>query len=119
MKNKIKYFIFSFIFVLFLSGGVIYGFYFVSNTMKLHNLSTNITTDTIIEVSSFDDLLTYGTSDTYNDYNKVSESTNRKILKFSLFSSGKYHIDLVSCNKVNEHKYSTILEYIFIEKVYP
>lgn len=81
MKNKIKYFIFSFIFVLFLSGGVIYGFYFVSNTMKLHNLSTNITTDTIIEVSSFDDLLTYGTSDTYNDYNKVSESTNRKILK--------------------------------------
>ncbi len=81
MKNKIKYFIFSFIFVLFLSGGVIYGFYFVSNTMKLHNLSTNITTDPIIEVSSFDDLLTNGTSDTYNDYNKVSESTNRKILK--------------------------------------
>lgn len=43
---------------------------------------------------------------------------NRKILKFSLFSSGKYHLEIVSCNKVNEHKYSTILEYIFIEKVY-
>lgn len=54
-----------------------------------------------------------------NNKNTASRSEmDREILKFSLFSSGKYHIDTVSCNKLNEHKCSTILEYIFIEGVH-
>lgn len=41
---------------------------------------------------------------------------DREILKFSLFSSGKYHIDSVPCYKVNEYKHSTALENIFIDE---
>ena len=42
---------------------------------------------------------------------------DRKVLKFSMFSSGKYYIDTVSCDRLNEHKHSTVLEYIFIDGV--
>ena len=52
-----------------------------------------------------------------NEKTALRSEMDRKILKFSLFSSGKYHIDTVSCDKLNEHKYSTVLEYIFIEGV--
>lgn len=52
-----------------------------------------------------------------NEKTASRSEMDRQILKFSLFSSGKYHIDTVSCDKLNEHKYSTVLEYIFIEGV--
>ena len=42
---------------------------------------------------------------------------DRELLKFSMFSSGKYYIDTVSCDRLNEHKHSTVLEYIFIDGV--
>lgn len=42
---------------------------------------------------------------------------DRRILKFSLFSSGKYHMEPVLCDKLEEHKFSTVLEHIFVEGV--
>lgn len=43
---------------------------------------------------------------------------DRRILKFSLFSSGKYHMDYVPCAKLEEHRFrTTVLEYIFVEDV--
>ena len=42
---------------------------------------------------------------------------DRRILKFSLFSSGKYHVASILCDKLKEHKLSTVLEYIFVEGV--
>lgn len=43
---------------------------------------------------------------------------DRRILKFSLFSSGKYHMDSVPCAKLEEHRFrTTVLEYIFVEYV--
>ncbi len=51
----------------------------------------------------------------FENKQRVSPSEmDRKILKFSLFSSGKYHIDTVPCDKINEYKHSTVLEYYFI-----
>lgn len=38
-------------------------------------------------------------------------------LKFSLFSSGKYHLDSVPCTKIHKSKKSTILELLFIEGI--
>lgn len=43
---------------------------------------------------------------------------DRKILKFSLFSSGKYYVDSVPCSKITEHKNSTVLEHIFVDGIY-
>ncbi|MBQ0048400.1 MAG: hypothetical protein KBT33_13015 [Prevotellaceae bacterium] len=42
---------------------------------------------------------------------------DREVLKFSLFSSGKYYIDEISCTKFNEHKFSTVLEYVFVDGI--
>ena len=42
---------------------------------------------------------------------------DRRILKFSLFSSGKYHVAPILCDKLEEHKFSTVLELIFVEGV--
>lgn len=46
--------------------------------------------------------------------NKLAPRTeiNRKIWKFSLFSSGKYYVDEVQCAKLSERKNSAVLEYI-------
>lgn len=52
-----------------------------------------------------------------NNETAPSSDIKREILKFSLFSSGKYHIDTVHCTKVYDRKYSTVLEYIFIDGV--
>ena len=38
---------------------------------------------------------------------------DRGIEKFELFSSGKYHLDVVSCSEINNRKRSTICEIIF------
>lgn len=60
---------------------------------------------------------------TFINFKRDNESTisrseiEREILKFSLFSSGKYYIDTVSCDKLNEHKRTAVLEYIFIKGV--
>ena len=40
-----------------------------------------------------------------------------KILKFTLYASGKYFIEEVSCRKINEKKHSAVLEYIFIHGI--
>lgn len=56
---------------------------------------------------------------TFHHFKKESSETvsssdvDRYILKFSLFSSGKYHIDSVPCSKLEERKHSTILEHLF------
>jgi hypothetical protein len=42
---------------------------------------------------------------------------DRAIFKFSLFSSGKYHVDLIPCTKLLERKNSTILEYLFVSGI--
>ena len=42
---------------------------------------------------------------------------NRKILKFYLFSSGKYYLDYITCDKIDESKHSSVLEMLFIEEV--
>ncbi len=42
---------------------------------------------------------------------------DREVLKFSLFSSGKYHVDAVPCTILNERKYSTVLELVFVEGI--
>jgi len=42
---------------------------------------------------------------------------DREILKFSLFSSGKYHLDYIPCPKVDEQKYTTVMEYLFVEGI--
>ena len=51
-----------------------------------------------------------------NENTASRSEMNREVLKFSLFSSGKYFVDTIPCNKVNEHKNTTILEYIFIDR---
>lgn len=56
----------------------------------------------------------------FKDENKETVSlseVDRGILKFSLYSSGKYFIERVPCSKVYEHKHSTVLEYIFIDEI--
>ena len=40
---------------------------------------------------------------------------NRGIEKFELFSSGKYHLDIVSCIEINNRKRSTVCDIIFAE----
>ena len=42
---------------------------------------------------------------------------DREILKFSLFLSGKYHLDFVPCAKVDERKYTTVMEHLFVEGI--
>ncbi len=44
------------------------------------------------------------------------EEIDRGIEKFEIFSSGKYHLDIVSCSKINNRKRSTICEIIFADK---
>ena len=64
-----------------------------------------------------------GQSSTFINFNRESRKTasrseiNREILKFSLFSSGKYHLDYVPCNKIEERKYTTVMELLFIEEM--
>ena len=82
-----------------------------------------------IEVSNSNELLSLLNEpighfpSTFINFKRDNESTisrseiERKIFKFSLFSSGKYYIDKVSCDKLNEHKRTAVLEYIFIEGV--
>ena len=82
-----------------------------------------------IEVSNSNDLLSLlnkpiGSMRSYfinfkRDNKKTVSRTemDREVLKFSLYSSGKYHVDAIPCNKINEHKYSTVLEYIFIDGI--
>ena len=41
---------------------------------------------------------------------------DRGIEKFELFSSGKYHLDIVSCSEINNRKRSTVCEIIFAEQ---
>ena len=41
---------------------------------------------------------------------------DRGIEKFELFSSGKYHLDIVSCSEINNRKHSTVCEIIFAEQ---
>lgn len=43
---------------------------------------------------------------------------DREVLKFSLFSSGKYHVDEVPCAQLNERKFSTVLEHVFVDGIY-
>lgn len=61
---------------------------------------------------------------TFNQKFKKEDNTlaprtemNRVFLKFSLFSSGKYHIDKVPCAKIYERKKSTVLEHIFFDTI--
>lgn len=42
---------------------------------------------------------------------------DRGIEKFKLFSSGKYHLDIVSCSEINNRKRSTVCEIIFAEQL--
>lgn len=42
---------------------------------------------------------------------------NRKVLKFSLFSSGKYYVAEVPCAKLDESKSSTVLEHVFVDVI--
>ena len=42
---------------------------------------------------------------------------NRKVLKFSLFSSGKYYVAEVPCAKLDERKSSTVLEHVFVDVI--
>ena len=44
------------------------------------------------------------------------EEIDRGIEKFEIFSSGKYHLDIVSCSKINNRKRSTVCEFIFADK---
>lgn len=42
-----------------------------------------------------------------------SEMDNRPLWKFSLFSSGKYHIDIATCSNANNRKFSTVMNILF------
>ena len=53
----------------------------------------------------------------YNRKTAPRSEMDRCILKFSLFSSGKYHVAPILCDKLEEHKFSTVLEHIFVEGV--
>lgn len=62
----------------------------------------------------------YDLSSKFKRENKETVSrteVDRGILKFSLYSSGKYYINRVPCSKVYEYKHSTILEHIFIDEI--
>lgn len=99
------------------------------------NITSNITKVNVdrcncriidVEVSNESDLLSLkdrplGTIEsTYRNFNKnqnkvvpQSEMDNRFLWKFSLFSTGKYHVDIVTCSNANKRKHSTILEFLF------
>ena len=53
------------------------------------------------------------------DNGKLAPRTemNRKVLKFSLFSSGKYYVAEVPCVKLDERKSSTVLEHVFVDVI--
>ncbi len=48
-----------------------------------------------------------------NDVTVAREEIDRGIKKFQLFSSGKYHLNVVPCTQINNRKKSTIYEIIF------
>lgn len=50
-----------------------------------------------------------------NDVTVARGEIDRGIKKFQLFSSGKYHLDIVPCTQINNRKRSTIYEIIFAD----
>ena len=46
----------------------------------------------------------------------VHGEIKRDIKKFELFSSGKYHLNIVSCSEINNRKRSTVFEIIFADE---
>lgn len=102
MKNKLKIALAIMLFVVLLSSSVVLAYYVNSNTGSIPDQELDITNQNIIEISSFQDLIENGTSSELNDYNKVSNSSTRSILKLkenitlidSIIITNDVHIDL-------------------------
>ena len=48
---------------------------------------------------------------------KSATPMNSQITRFQLFSSGKFHVDEISCSNIEERRNSTVLEYLFAQDI--
>ena len=102
------------------------------DTEKNHCTDTKSLKNRIIKVMIYDghnlDALKFGHLDTsfasFEHFRKhatgfVSKSdVNRAMLKFELFSSGKYYLNAINCSQADQKKRSTVYELIFQDEVY-
>lgn len=92
LNKKIVVF-FVMIAVIFLTIGVSVYAYFMATSTKDVTATTGITSETVVEIASFDDLYDYSKASAYNDESATSNTSARKILK--LTSDIDLTIDLV------------------------
>ena len=113
MKNKLKIALAIMVFVVLLSSTVALAYYVKENTSSIPNQEVNISDENIIEISSFQALIEKGTSSEFNDYNKISNSSTRSILRLtkdiilsdSVILTNDVHIDLNSKTlNLNDHE---------------
>lgn len=57
--------------------------YYSANSNKNVSIGTDITTDNVVEIASYDDFFEYSKYSKYNDSEAVSNSSDRKILKLT------------------------------------
>jgi hypothetical protein len=86
--------------------------YLNTKSTKEVTASTDISSENVIEIASFDDLFTYSKASAYNDDNEVSSSSSRNILKltsnidlaFDLEVTADVHLNLnAKTLNLNEH----------------
>ena len=96
--NKIGIIISSIFILTFIVGISIYAYFKVTSSKDV-TASTNITTENVINIASFDDLFANSKSGNYNDSNEVYDAESRKILK--LTNSIELKADLIITNDIH------------------
>lgn len=103
--KKITKILIAIVFSIVLFSGIsVLAYYLVSDNGKQIEIKTNIENETIVSVSSFNDLIVEGTVDKYNDHNKTSLANKRVIIKLmsnitledNIVLTKDIHIDLNS-----------------------
>lgn len=83
MKKINRIMIAFIVLLLLISGGVVFAYNYIKDLGQKIIANTDITTEKVIEVSSYTSLIENGTDSNYNNYDKVSESATRTILKLT------------------------------------
>ena len=96
--NKIGIIISSIFILTFIVGISVYAYFKVTSSKDVA-ASTNITTENVINIASFDDLFANSKSGNYNDSNEVYDAESRKILK--LTNSIELKADLIITNDIH------------------
>ena len=97
--NKLSILLISSIFIFAVAVGISIFAYFSVSSNQAVSATTGITTENVVNITSFDDLFNNSKSGNYNDSNEVYDSESRKILR--LTNSIELKTDLIITNDIH------------------